>query len=435
MAIVVLLGTCDTKLEQLLFLREQIQQADGVQVTLVDVGRTNVAHNAISITQETLLSRYGNSKDVSQFPRGDLIKFMSSCASQLVRELHDTGKMHAIIAAGGSGGTSLAAPIMREVLPIGFPKMIISTVASGDVAPIIGETDITITYSVVDIAGMNEVLQDVLSNAGAAVAATAMSYAKRREAAQNSSHNAVLGKQRVGITMFGVTTPGVEAIKNYLESNYDIETYIFHATGHGGKAMERLIREGRLHAVLDLTTTELCDLITGGIMSAGDSRLEAAAAAGIPNIISLGATDMTNFGPLSTVPEKYKERQLYEHNPVVTLMRSSEDECIKIGKYICVKLRAAKDPKMVQVWIPRGGVSMIAKKGGPFEDGKADDALLRSIHEGLQGSGIDVVDDERDVNDPGFAHDIAEALVKKMGLTRLKMTQDKAVFHNNEHLK
>lgn len=189
------------------------------------------------------------------------------------------------------------------------------------------------------------------------------------------------------------------------------------ATGHGGAAMERLIRQGALDAVLDLTTTELCDLHTGGVMAASPERLEAAVGAALPTIVSVGAVDMSNFGPRDTVPEKYRDRNLYEHNTVVTLMRSSEDECRRVGRFIVEKLRAAKRPEAVQVWLPLGGVSMISTPGGPFADEAADEVLFSTIREGLEGSGVKVVEDRRDINDKGFATDIAEALVQLMGVS------------------
>lgn len=300
---VAILGTCDTKLEELVFLRDEIKR-NGVDVKLIDVGRRNIQNISINISQRDLLENYGNGESIEELPRGDLVKTMANCATRAVEELFQGGLIHAIINAGGSSGTSLAAQVMRTALPIGFPKMIVSTVASGDTGPIVGETDITMMYSVVDVSGLNEVLRNVLSNAGAAIAGMSRAFASRFH------DTAARKKKRVGITMFGVTTPGVDCIRKYLESNYEVETYVFHATGHGGKAMERLIQEGGLDAVLDLTTTEVCDLITGGVMSAGEHRLEAAAEAGLPNIISVGATDMTNFGPMGTVPEKYRERKL-----------------------------------------------------------------------------------------------------------------------------
>ncbi|KAF2248882.1 hypothetical protein BU26DRAFT_308284 [Trematosphaeria pertusa] len=412
MATVVLIGTCDTKLEELLFLREAIQRAaPDVNVKLIDVGRSGTEHDDIDITQKELLEKYGEGNKVSELPRGEVIQTMADCATKAVKALLEQGSIHGAIAAGGSGGTSLASAVMRNALPIGFPKMIVSTVASGDTGPIVEETDITLMYSVVDVAGLNQVLRNVLSNAGAAIAGMAKSYASRESTPPSSA------KKRVGITMFGVTTPGVDAIRKHLESKYDIETYVFHATGHGGKAMERLIREGGLDAVLDLTTTEICDFLTGGVMSAGPSRLEAAAEAGIPNVISVGATDMTNFGPKSTVPERYKNRKLYEHTYMVTLMRTSLEEARRVGDFLTTKLKErAKRPDMVEVWLPMGGISMISTPEGPFADAEADAALFQTVEDGLAGSGIKVVQDKRAINDPEFAHDIAEALVAKMGL-------------------
>lgn len=410
---VVVLGTCDTKLEELLFLRTQIQQSD-VNTIFIDVGHKAIEHDAIDFTSNRLLKEYGDGQDTSELPRGEVIAIMNSCAAKVVKSLFGKGSIHAIIAAGGSGGTSLAAEVMRNSLPIGFPKMIVSTVASGDTGPIVQETDITLMYSVVDVAGLNQVLRNILSNAGAAIAGMCRAYASRRH---NPTPSAEI-KKRVGITMFGVTTPAVDTIRKHLDTNYNVETYVFHATGHGGKAMERLVREGQLDAILDLTTTEICDEVTGGVMSAGPHRLEAAAQAGIPNIVSVGATDMTNFGPKSSVPEKYKERKLYEHNSVVTLMRTSKEEARQVGEFLAKKLKAhAKDPKMVQVWLPRGGVSMIATPGGPFADNDVDTVLFQTIKEGLACSDIEVIDDERAVNDKGFARDIAEALVRKMGIS------------------
>ncbi|KAF1955956.1 hypothetical protein CC80DRAFT_82594 [Byssothecium circinans] len=410
MTIVVLLGTCDTKLDELLFLRDAVKQSDSsIDVTLIDVGRHPVQHEAISITQSELVQDYGEGKEVGQLPRGEVIKFMAACAAKAVQSLFNKGSIHGIIAAGGSGGTSLASAVMREALPIGLPKMIVSTVASGDTGPIVEETDITLMYSVVDVAGLNQLLRNVLSNAGAAIAGMARSYESRTNIKTASS------KKRVGLTMFGVTTPAVDMIRKNLESTYEIETYVFHATGHGGKAMERLVREGGLDAVLDLTTTEICDHLTGGVMDAGPTRLEAAANAGIPNIISVGATDMTNFGPKPTVPEKYRGRNLYEHNPVVTLMRTSKEEAVEVGRFIATKLKSHTiDQSLVEVWLPAGGISMISTPDGPFADPEADVAMFEAIKNGLSGTGIKIVEDGRAVNDEGFALDIAEALALKM---------------------
>jgi uncharacterized protein (UPF0261 family) len=304
---------------------------------------------------------------------------------------------------------------MRESLPIGFPKLIVSTAASGDTGPIVGETDITLMYSVVDISGTNSLLRRILSNAAGSIVGMAKSYAQ--SLSQSSRPSSSYPRKRLGVTMFGVTTPCVDAIRNHLEAKYSVECFIFHCTGHGGKAAERLVEQGELDAVLDLTTTEIADYICGGVMSAGEKRLEASLRLGIPYIISLGATDMCNFGPKATVPEKYQSRKLFEHNPTVTLMRTSPDECRKIGRFIAEKIvRHAADTKMVQVVIPKGGVSMIAVPDAPFFDQEADEATFAAVRNGLEGSGVVIREDERHINDKGFAVDIAEQMVALMGL-------------------
>lgn len=416
MASVVIIGSCDTKLQELLFLRDMIEETAGVKTFLIDVGRNPSPHDSIAISQAELLSKYGHGADIADMTRGEFVTFMSGCASRAVDRLYREGLIHGIVSAGGSNGTALSAAVMRDVLPVGFPKLIVSTMASGDTRPVVGETDIALMHSVVDVAGLNPILRDILSNAGASIANAALSYAARRDRKTKDTPADSIKKWRVGITMFGVTTPGVDAIRSYLESRYPVETYVFHAVGTGGRAMERLIREGQLDAVLDLTTTEICDHLVGGILSAGEGRLDAAVETGLPNIVSLGALDMVNFGPRSSLPEKHEGRVIYEHNPTITLLRTSPDECREIGEFIARKLGKSKRPDMIEVWIPKGGVSMIAVPGGPFEDQQADEALFEAIRSGLSGSGIKIVEDGRHVNDEGFANDIAEALVAKLGL-------------------
>ncbi|THY15489.1 UPF0261 domain-containing protein [Aureobasidium pullulans] len=417
---IVLLGTLDTKLPEILYLHSRLLLLahPETSITLIDCGRTSVEHTAITVSQNELVTRFGpkdGRSTLQDLPRGEAIKFMISCTTLCIEELHTQKPIHGIISAGGSGGTSLASAVMRT-LPIGLPKLIASTVASGDTGPLVGETDITLMYSVVDIAGTNELLKTILNNSAAAMAG--MSAAYEQQLLQQFETAQDRRKLRIGITMFGVTTPCVDKIREYLESNHPVETYVFHATGHGGKAMERLIAEGRLDAVLDVTTTEICDLLMGGNMSAGPDRLEAALKAGIPTIISIGATDMVNFGPKATVPEKYQQRKLFEHNPTVTLMRTTKDECKALGDFIVDKVkRFATDPSMVQITLPNGGVSMIATPGAAFEDRDADDALIETLTSGLQDTGIKIVLDERDINDEGFAVDIANDLMR---LTHLR---------------
>ncbi|EKG17265.1 hypothetical protein MPH_05475 [Macrophomina phaseolina MS6] len=452
---IILLGTCDTKLEELLFTREKILKHKDTDVTLIDVGRTAVSDSAITVTTTELTSQYAPESapsNIGSLDRGELNKHMAACATNYIRsslknqqnqssdsETQSSNKpFTGIISMGGSGGTSLAAAVMREALPMGFPKLIVSTIASGETGPIVGETDITLMYSIVDIAGLNNILRIVLSNAAGAIVGMANAYHQTIHDRPNPSAEPLHPQEqqqqdrkgqktpiRLGITMFGVTTPAVTAIRAYLASLSALpasqcpyafpDTHIFHATGHGGLAFERLLRARALDAAIDLTTTELADyLVAGANMSAGPTRLTAAPSLSIPSIVSLGATDMANFGPISSVPETYAKsgRRLYQHNPSVTLMRTSVEECRKIGELVVEKLKGWEgDRGRCQVWIPKGGVSAMSVAGGPFEDREADDALFGAVREGLKGSGVEVVEDERDINDEGFARALVDALV------------------------
>ncbi len=416
MPTVAVIGTCDTKFDELRFLRDRVQENESVKAIMIDVGWRATENSDITISQPELISKYGEGKDVSSLSRGTFIDFIATCAAKAVKELYDSQSIDGIVSAGGSGGTSLVSSVMRDVLPIGFPKLIVSTIASGDTEPIVGETDIALMYSVVDVAGLNHILKGILSNAGAAISAAAVSYSNRVASASKTTSEASSEKKRVGITMFGVTTPGVDAIRFHLESNYPVETYVFHATGRGGRAMERLVREGTLDAVIDLTTTEIADYIVGGVMPAGEDRLDAAIQKGIPNIVSLGATDMINFGARDTVPDSLKDRTIVEHNSLVTLVRTSPEDCTKIGQFIAEKLRKTNVPEKTQVWIPKGGVSMLAVPGQAFADAAADAALFDAVREGLKETGIEIKEDERDVNNADMSKEIADSLAKKLGL-------------------
>lgn len=412
MTTIAVLGTCDTKLQELLYLRQQILIRGCKEVILIDCGRSNTKDPSITITQEKVIS-YSNDdnvKDLSELPRGEVIKYMVKCTSVCIKSLYEDGKISGIVSAGGSGGTSLTTAVMREALPIGFPKLVVSTVASGDTEPLVGECDITMTYSVVDIAGSNPLLRAILSNAAGAIVGMAQAYEQRSVDAEQQGQKR---KKRVGVTMFGVTTPCVDMIRQHLEEQYGYEVYVFHATGTGGKAMERLVREGGLDAVIDLTTTEICDFLMGGNMSAGPDRLEAAAKAGIPYIVSVGATDMVNFGAKVTIPQQYKDRKVFEHNPTVTLMRTTAEECKKIGKFLTGKLKDyAMKPENVKVVLPLDGVSMISVKGQAFEDKEADEALFKAITEGLKDTEIEIFEEYEEVNSRKFAVGVAEKLVK-----------------------
>lgn len=407
---IAVIGTLDTKLEEFLYLRSQILEHDpSVNVILIDAGRSVIEHEAITVRQDDVLKASGFRGDENAFkslPRADLVKTMISGASAIVRQLESRGEIQAAIGLGGSSGTTIASAVMRE-LPVTFPKLIVSTVASSDTSSYVAETDITMMYSVVDIAGLNEVLKAVVDNAAGAIAGMAKAYAKRIEKSQT---HASATKKGIGITMFGVTTKGVDAARKWLERR-GFEVYVFHATGAGGRAMERLIREGRLHGVLDLTTTELADELVGGVFSAGEDRLTAAAKAGLPQIVSVGALDMVNFGPRDTVPREFQGRKLYEHNPSVTLMRTTEQECQELGRRIAQRLREnCTEPELTEVWLPLRGISAIAVEGQAFHDKVADEALFAAIKRGLEGSAINFVEVDSDINDASWSEKVAQRL-------------------------
>ncbi|KAI1806503.1 hypothetical protein F4811DRAFT_132413 [Daldinia bambusicola] len=407
---IAVVGTFDTKLDEFLYLRSQILENDSsINVILIDAGRSVVEHEAITIKQDEVAKAsgfQGGENDFISLPRGDLVKTMIKGATNVVRRLKDRDEIHAIISLGGSGGTSIASAVMRE-LPVTFPKLIVSTVASGDVSSYVTETDITMMYSVVDIAGLNEVLKAVVQNAAAAIAGMAKAYIKKI----NDRHGDIkTTKKGVGITMFGVTTKGVNAARKWLESD-GFEVYVFHATGSGGRSMERLVKENRLHGILDLTTTELADELAGGVFSANSSRLTAAAKAGIPQIVSVGALDMINFGPKDTVPKEFQERRLIEHNPSITLARTTEEECEELGKRIAQRLKEnCIRPDLTEVWLPLRGVSALDIEGQAFYDTLADEALFKAIKTNLEGSEISVKELETDINDPGWSESTAKRL-------------------------
>jgi uncharacterized protein (UPF0261 family) len=315
----------------------------------------------------------------------------------IVRDLFAAGRLHGILGLGGSGGSSIATQAMRA-LPVGVPKLMVSTLASGDTRPYVGAVDVTMMYSVVDIAGINRISERILTNAANAIAAMARGYADFTPAPG--------AKPLITATMFGVTTPCVTAARARLEE-LGYEVLVFHATGAGGRSMEALIEAGFIAGVLDITTTELADELVGGILSAGPQRLEAAGAHGIAQVVSLGALDMVNFGPFETVPAEFRERNLYRHNATVTLMRTTPAECAELGRIIAAKLNQARGP--VTLFIPLRGISMIATEGGPFYDPAADRALIDSLRAGLD-PWIQVRELDMDINDPRFAVALADEL-------------------------
>ena len=320
----------------------------------------------------------------------------------MVARLHAEGRCDGALAAGGSGNTSIAAEAMRA-LPIGVPKLIVSTIAASDTRGIIGESDLILAASVVDVAGINSISGPILANAAAAVAGMAQAPALALDDA----------KPLIVASMFGVTTPSVMQATEQLEGlGYEVVT--LHMTGSGGRAMEALIANGFARGSLDVTTTELCDELAGGVFSAGPDRLTAAGRAGVPQVVSLGALDMVNFGPRETVPIEHADRNLYVHNAQVTLMRTTADECAKLGEEIARKLSAATGP--TALFLPLKGVSMISTEGGPFFDADADAALFGAIREHL-GANVELVELDLDVNDPAFSRAMVDKLHAYIGGT------------------
>jgi uncharacterized protein (UPF0261 family) len=383
---VVLLGTLDTKGVEYEFLRERLRE-HGVDVLLVDAGV-----NEPSVTPD--IARTELASGVEFGDRGAAVTAMADGAERVVLQLYADGRLDGILALGGSGGSSIATRAMRA-LPVGVPKLMVSTVASGDTRPYVGAVDVTMMYSVVDISGVNRVSARIMANAAGAIAGMV-----------GAAVPALSDKPLVGATMFGVTTPCVTRARERLEE-LGYEVLVFHATGAGGQSLEALVRGGFLAGVLDTTTTELADELVGGVLSAGPDRLEAAGAAGVPQVVSLGALDMVNFGPRDSVPPQFEGRNLYVHNPTVTLMRTTPDECAELGRTIGRKLSGVSGPTVL--FIPLKGVSMIAVEGQVFHDPDADAALMAGLHETLDGS-VEVHEVDTDINDPDFAVAMADRL-------------------------
>jgi uncharacterized protein (UPF0261 family) len=392
---VLLLGTFDTKGHEYAFVRDRLRELD-VAVLLVDAGiedpvgvEPDVARDAVAEACGTAIGELASSGD-----RGGAVEAMTRGAPILVRRLFDEGRFDGILALGGSGGSSIATAAMRA-LPVGVPKLMVSTMAAGDTRPYVGATDVTMMASVVDIAGVNSVSARIMTNAAGAIAG--MVAARVPELAQ---------RKVIAATMFGVTTPCVTRARELLDE-LGYEVLVFHATGTGGQSMEVLTSDGYVDGVLDITTTELADDLVGGVLSAGPDRLEAAGRAGVPQVVSLGALDMVNFGPRDTVPERFEQRRLYVHNPTVTLMRTTPEECAELGRRIGRKLSGARGPTVL--FVPLRGVSMIDVEGQPFHDPAADRALIDGVRDTLDES-VELHELDMDINDERFAAAMARRL-------------------------
>ncbi len=388
-------GTFDTKADELGYIAGRLTDA-GVLVQTVDLSTSGGTSIADVKPDDVAACHPDGAGAIATGDRGSAVAAMATAFEIWTRA--EAGLIGGMIAAGGSGGTALVTPAMRA-LPIGVPKVMISTVASGDVGAYVGPSDMMMMYSVTDVQGLNAISRKVLGNGAAALAGM-----MRHPPAPESEAD---GKPGLGLMMFGVTTPAVQAIAAKLEGDY--EPFVFHATGVGGRSMEKLVDSGFLDVVIDLTTTEVCDMMMGGVMAADDDRFGAIIRQEIPYVGSVGALDMVNFGAPETVPERFRHRLFYEHNPQVTLMRTTAEENARMGAWIAQRLNLMTGP--VRFLIPEGGVSALDAKDMPFLDPDADRTLFDALEKGIeQTASRQLIRLPHHINDPAFADAAVAAL-------------------------
>jgi uncharacterized protein (UPF0261 family) len=397
---IVVVGALDTKGVEFDFVRSLIRE-NGFETILVDFGVMGDPQFAPDVTADQV-ARAGGSTLAELRTKADktfAMRTMSAGLAKVVADLHATGRLGGIMGMGGGGGTSVATAAMRG-LPTGVPKLMLSTVASGDTVPYVGSRDITMMPSVVDVAGLNSISRRIYTNAAAAI--MGMVRQENPEVAEE--------KPLITASMFGNTTPCITHAREILEGkNYEV--LVFHATGTGGRTMEELITDGYITANLDLTTTELADEVCGGVFSAGPDRMMAAARSGVPTVLAPGCVDMANFHARADVPQKYQSRLLYEWNPNVTLMRTIADENRAIGEMIARAANASNGP--VAILIPLRGVSQLDSPGGAFWDPEADGACFEAIKENLMPN-IPVIEMDNNINDPEFAEKAVDLLLEML---------------------
>ncbi|ABW19748.1 Tm-1-like ATP-binding domain-containing protein [Alkaliphilus oremlandii] len=397
MKTIAIAGTFDTKGKELSYVKEIIENL-GLNTFTINTGvfpseiPVDISNEEVAKAAGTTIQELAEKRD-----RALATEILSKGMSKLVPELYKQDKFDGIISFGGTGGTSLVTPAMRA-LPIGVPKIMVSTVASGDTSFYIGTSDLIMMPSVVDVAGLNSISTKIFTNAAHAIVGM-VKFENNKELDK---------KPLIAATMFGVTTSAVDFAREYLEAR-GYEVLIFHATGTGGKSMESLIEDGFIEGVLDLTTTEWCDEVVGGILSAGPTRLEAAAKNNIPQVVSVGAMDMVNFGPLDTVPKKFEGRNLYKHNPSVTLMRTTVEENAAIGSKIAEKLNMAKGSTILM--LPLKGVSAIDVEGQPFYGKEEDAKLFDTLREKINRDVVEILEMDNAINDQVFAETAAQKLI------------------------
>ena len=396
---ILLIGTLDTKGTEYEYVRDLIRER-GFGTLTMDAGVLGEPGFAPDITADEVAVAGGGSLAAlrERGDRGEAVDVMIRGVCRLTPELHEAGRFHGVLALGGGGGTNIATAAM-QTLPVGVPKLMVSTVVSADVAPYVGIKDVTLMYSAVDIAGLNPLSRRILANAAGAICGMVGQDVPAAE-----------DRPIVAASMFGVTTPCVNRIRERMEKA-GYEMLVFHATGSGGRSMEGLIRDGYVTGVADITTTEWCDEVVGGVLSAGPDRLTAAGETGIPQVVSCGALDMVNFRAMHTVPEPFRGRTLYRHNPNVTLMRTTVEECREIGRRIAENLNKTTGPTVLM--LPLKGVSMLDREGEPFHDPEADAALFDTLRRHILPP-VELVELDLHINDTAFADAVFERMIALM---------------------
>ena len=398
---VCIVGTMDTKGLEFSFIKTQIEST-GTSTYVINTGILGEPQLTPDVSADEVAQAGGSSLQAlrNEGDRGNSVAVMAQGAATLVAEKQAAGEIDGIISLGGSAGTTIGTTAMQAV-PVGVPKIMVSTLASGDTSPYVQSKDISMMYSVVDIAGINRLSRQILANAAGAIVGMVNAEVPA----------ATVDKPLIAATMFGVTTPCVTKAMEILEAA-GYEVLVFHATGTGGQAMEDLVKGGFLAGVLDATTTELADELVGGILSAGPDRLEAAGESGIPQVVAPGALDMVNFGPPDTVPEQFSDRLFYQHNPTVTLMRTTAEETAELGRIMARKLSEAQGP--TTVIIPTQGVSAIDKTGQPFDSPEARAAWSENLKAHI-GENVTVIEMDAHINDDEFATKLVETLLASIG--------------------